>query len=159
MLCAIPLAPWQHVSDTVLSCIRSQTVPIQVHTDSAPAIHSPRERNINASRQLLHDRLHSRNESYILLLDSDVVLSESTMVEKMVSYLDDPCNHDVGCVAIDTKGREQNPNHIICACALVRMSIYTKLHYASKIDCQCTLIRQLCKVVYLPDVYTFEVPR
>lgn len=101
-------------------------------SELAPSV-KVRERNINLNRARLQEMflrsLFPRYE-FVLLLDSDVVVSRETvdMLLKAWTAGTTPC--------ANTKGT--HGGHVVCSCALMHRSDYEKVDYLTNLsECQC----------------------
>ena len=158
MLCIIPVRHDQKIKREVLSGIVSQTVLLDVHVHAMAPICSAdvREISININRNQLRGNIGHIDEEFVLLLDSDVVMTDPSSVESMVDYLTG--NPDIGCVAIDTKGGNCDPTHVITACAVIRTKDYIRVNYlSSATQCQCMLISNVTKSRYLTNIAAKEI--
>lgn len=133
-----------------------------IHT-SNPTLnnHVEREVNININRQQLKDLMYNyplSDDSYILLLDSDVVM-QAGCVDAMINHL----NNDPKLICSACRTKPQIPNvvnhHILTACALIKWKIYrTYIHlYENMSKCQCSRIASYGKVEYVPNIQLYEI--
>ena len=118
-------------------------------SEVAPSV-KVRERNINLNRARLQEMFLSRyftRYEYVLLLDSDVVVSRETVDMLLKAWTPEttPC-------AI-TKGLCEG--HVVCACSLVHRNDYEKVDYLSELSqCQCM---KLPNPFYVDGAVGFEV--
>ena len=114
-----------------------------------------REMSINFTRARLHAEAIKclGDASYVLLLDSDVVIPYPSAINEMKAMLAN------GCIAACLKTKESD--HILGACALVRADFYrTHLGPTDKPwECQCRRLARLGSVAYVPGVAAYEIPR
>lgn len=157
MICAIPIKPDQLLDYRVINGLAIQSMPISLVISSIEQITNvDREISINYNRHNLQLQMQNYSDEYILLMDSDVVMTDVNTVREMVSYLDN--NESVGCVAVDTKGNISN--HVTCALALIRNIHYRKVKFLSAPTiCQCSLIGMICNSVYLEGISAYEIER
>ena len=92
-----------------------------------------RERRINVSRAICQEiflKRYFQKYEFVLLMDSDVVVSRET-VEKLLNAWKSgttPCALTKGLCA----------GHVVCSCALVHRTDYEKVNYFSDMEtCQC----------------------
>lgn len=118
-------------------------------SELAPSV-KIRERNININRARLQQIFVARyftKYEYVLLLDSDVVVSRETvdMLLKAWKLGTTPC-------AL-TKGLCEG--HVVCACSLVHRADYEKVDYLSDLSqCQCM---KLPNPFYVDGAIGYEV--
>ena len=114
-----------------------------------------REININHTRHLLQQSLKDCGADFVLLMDSDVVVTESDL-----EALLEACDGETP-LCIDTKpdfwDRE---HHVCCACCLMRFDDWQKIDYVGTYvdECQCSKIRRMFfqNVHYLEGVRGME---
>ena len=101
-------------------------------SELAPSV-KVRERNININRARLQSIFVTKyfpKYEYVLLLDSDVVVSREAVNLLLKAWTPDttPC----ACT------KEGNGGHVVCSCALVHRTDYEKVDYLSEMmQCQC----------------------
>lgn len=154
---AIPIKQGELISPIVLHGISSQTIHLNVVVSTQdPDLNEQREKSINNNRHQLQKCIVDYKEKYIVLLDSDVVLTDKNTIASMMSYLDE--NNDVGCVAIDTKNLSMKDNsHVILACAVIRYEIYKTIDYSKSYQCQCFIISSACTCRYINEISAYEL--
>ena len=159
-----PMMSGQSIHPDVINGVACQNINWKwlIHT-SPPCISNQniaREVNININRQQLKDLLYKyplTDDSYILLLDSDVVM-QPNCVNAMIDHLNK--DSTLICSACRTKTYVDNQSkHIITACALIRWKIYrTYIHlYENMSKCQCSRIASYGKVEYVPNIQLYEI--
>ena len=155
----IPIKAGYGIPQIVLDGIASQLTETElVVSEMEPIPDVDRELSINANRHRLQGMIIDSVyvDKYIVLMDSDVVMTDPTAISSMCKYLDD--NEWCGCVAIDTKGYT-DPTHVVCACAVIRYDVYSNIDFLTTSQCQCCLVASYCKSQYLYEVSAYELER
>lgn len=152
MLVLIAKVPSEPLRAEVLRGLALQDFPLRLLTAGEypygePA---PREASINRSRRALQELAGHLSERYFLLLDSDVIISDSSTLTRMMDYLDQ--NPQVGAVSVNTKAEKGLLGHVLASCCMIRSEIYRKIDYVTSPGiCQCSLIAMLTDLRYLDD--------
>ena len=158
MIVLMPLLAGQNIHPSVIIGIRSQTAQcdLKPHWQDAHNRKANRELNINFNRATIQKSLNT-NEKYVLLLDSDVVMTDTSTVDGMCLCLES--NPEIGCVAVPSKSNYHDA-HVCCALAMIRTEIYHKIDFLTDPKkCQCLKIMDLCKSVYLLGYTAYEIDR
>jgi hypothetical protein len=144
-----------HILDSrVLRGLAMQDVEVDLLISPCNTVHNERVRecSINRSRNELQRIASTIDTELVLLMDSDVVLTDSSTVSKMVEQLGTRNT----CVAVQTK--DKLDNHVVTACAVVHKSDYDRIDFSSTPSiCQCSLIAITCGAEYLRGVEACEV--
>jgi len=144
-----------HVLDSkVLNGLATQNIPIDLLISPCTPVHNEkvRECSINRSRNELQRLASTIDTELVMLMDSDVVLTDPTTVSKMVAQL----GYRKTCVAVQTK--DKLDNHVVTACAVIRKSDYDRIDYSSTPSiCQCQLIAITCGSEYLIGINAYEI--
>lgn len=153
----MPLKTGQAISAEVLHGISAQTVAMPLLIASADAFPAPatREVSINHTRHKLQDLARSFNHDYkarVLLLDSDVVMSDPNTIQALMDAL----KGDVVGACVDTKGVG---GHVLASCCLMRWEHYELIRYWDKPEqCQCLKIANMGRIEYI-GIHAHEVKR
>ena len=155
MLIVTPLLTGQTLHPQVCAGVASLGAPWLVVSLDAAYPGYEREMSINFTRARLHAEAikHLHGVSYVLLLDSDVVIQCPSAINEMKDMLAN------GYTAACLKTKESD--HILGACALVRADFYrTHLGPTDKPwECQCRRLARLGRVAYVPGLAAYEIPR
>ena len=155
----MPLKTGQTIHSDVLLGIASQTVPMPLLVVTADAYPSPapREVSINATRHKLQDMARTFSPAYsslVLLLDSDVVMSDPSTIEAMRDALE--ADSSLIASAVDTK---QSGGHTLASCCLMRWEHYELIRYWDRPEqCQCLKIANMGRIEYI-GIHAHEVKR
>lgn len=116
-----------------------------------------REININHTRHLLQQSLKDCDADLVLLMDSDVVVTENDLKILLDSF--DGKNP----ICIDTKPKFwDREHHVCCACCLMRFEDWQKIDYIDTFvdECQCSKIRELYpQVSYCNGIKGYELKK
>lgn len=160
MLVLIAKVPSDPLHSDVLRGLASQDIPVCLITAGAYPVHgnAMREVSINRSREVLHEMARHLSDKYVLLLDSDVVLTDPTTVSAMMAYLD--ASPEIAAVSINTKGEYGLKGHVLASCCLIRMELYRVLDYSNQpTTCQCSMIAMRTNLEYLETISAYEIDK
>jgi hypothetical protein len=155
MLIVTPILTGEIIHPQVCAGVASLGAPWLVVSLDAAYPGYEREMSINFTRARLHAEAVNRlgDASYVLLLDSDVVIPYPSAITEMKVMLAD------GYTAACLKTKESD--HVLGACALVRADFYrTHLGPTDKPwECQCRRMARLGRVDYVQGLAAYEIPR
>lgn len=155
MICLMAVKTGHILDSRVMQGLVSQSVEIDLLLNPCDAVHNGRVRecSINRSRNELQRLASTIDTELVLLMDSDVVLTDPTTVSKMVAQLGDRKT----CVAVQTK--DKLDGHVVTACAVMRKCDYDRIDFTSSPQmCQCQLIAITCGSEYLEGLKAYELP-
>ena len=115
-----------------------------------------REQRINLNRhqcQQLFCRRYFHRYEFVLLMDSDVVVTE----EAVSRLLDEWKAGTVPCIDTKRTGKIDPDHGAVTSCALIHRADYEKVDYLGNIDkCQCRILGSLFHTFYVKDYSGFE---
>ena len=155
MLIVTPIATGQTIRPEVCQGVSLIGAPWLI-VSSPPAFPGyERELSINNARALLHAEAlkHINGISYILLLDSDVVIKNKCDIVTLKQSLN--------CGLIAACAKTKDSDHVLGACALVRADFYRD-HLGPTdrpFECQCRRLARFGNTAYIPGVEAHEIPR
>jgi len=124
-----------------------------------------RETAINKARSWLQLAASKISSEYLVLLDSDVVILDAGVIERMVEWLQH--NPDTLSVVVDTKDLEWTQGqietspkwgHKCCAFGVMRTADYLAMHLSGTM-CQCATIEAMGDIHIIPGHYATEIQR
>ena len=137
----------------VMRGLAMQTIPINVYIiTNDPLTCVSREVSINYNRHLLQSiaRKDAHNSEYVLLIDSDVVLTSSDVVERLIDRLVSKTDLVAACACTKPDGYS---DHVVTSCAVMRRSVWDVVRYMDRPDvCQCLKIAALGGVEYVDSL-------
>lgn len=157
MMAIIPVAHGQVIKAQVIRGLYMQSITLEIAVVSGnPApVHRLREGSINKNRHAAQ-QFYSGRGGFVLLLDSDVVLTDPCVIQLAVEKL--KSRPDLIAIIIDTKGG-RSP-HNCCACCVIRDTDWARINYQSdSMECQCMKIGKLGPVEYLEGCFAYEIAR
>ena len=155
MLIVTPLLIGQTLHPKVVSSVGRLNSFWLIVSEDAHYQGYERELSINHTRAMLHRQACNilDDHKYVLLLDSDVVIDDPSIIEEMKTKLDN------GFIAACIKTKESD--HILSACALVKSDFY-RIHLGPSTTpniCQCRRIARLGEMCYVGSSNAYEVGR
>ena len=154
MLCLMAVKTGHVLDSKVLNGLSTQNIPIDLLISPCTPVHNEkvRECSINRSRNELQRLASTIDTELVLLMDSDVVLTDPTTISKMVTQLG---TRNI-CVAVQTK--DKLDAHVVTACAVIRKSDYDRIDFTSSPQiCQCQFIAITCGSEYIHGIEAYEL--
>jgi len=175
MICLMPLKDGHKIPHEVYAALAGQTIAIDILCLTRPRYEDDRVQTPDGSyvshgyksqamcRNLLINSL-STSDEYVMMMDSDIVLTNPTAIGACVSYLTH--NPSVGSVHLDVKKYEDKlPGHIAIACVVARRKLLQKITIESEPNwCNCySFVRGIqaqafeCRYLPLDEKAGFEI--